>query len=307
MSRAISRLYAVCGTLVLLAAMLFFLVRPARYMACVLDGLGIWVTCVLPAALPFLFLTSLFSNGRAFGKFSARLSPVMGKLFRVSGETGSVAVLSALSGYPVGARTLSELFERGRISKEEILRAARLCTTCGPVFLIGTVGAGMFSSPLVGAVLLAAHLGGVWGVCLLLRGKGKPATLPPLRRETKSGLYESIWSSVVSVLCVGATIALFSAFGQMLFDLLPLPNFTEPIVKGLVEMTGGCALLARSPSALSLAGCAFFVTFGGACVLAQQLAFLTKAGVKALPFLAVKLLQGLLAAGIAYGLGLLLF
>ena len=81
-------------------------------------------------------------------------------------------------------------------------------------------------------------------------------------------------------------------------------DIMRKFIKKILAVSVAAALTA---GALSLAGCAFFVTFGGACVLAQQLAFLTKAGVKALPFLAVKFLQGLLAAGIAYGLGLLLF
>ena len=70
-------------------------------------------------------------------------------------------------------------------------------------------------------------------------------------------------------------------------------------------MTAGCNLFSQDPRPLSLALCAFLVTFGGFCVLVQQLAFLTRAGIKPLPFLAVKFVQGLLAAAICFPLSLL--
>ena len=51
---------------------------------------------------------------------------------------------------------------------------------------------------------------------------------------------------------------------------------------------------------------ALLVTFGGGCVLVQQLGFLTRAGVKTLPFLGVKALQGIVAALVALGLSALI-
>ena len=41
------------------------------------------------------------------------------------------------------------------------------------------------------------------------------------------------------------------------------------------------------------------MTFGGSCVLMQQLVFLRRANVKTLPFLGVKLLQGIVAGAAA--------
>src|SRR5699024_3412957 len=106
--------------------------------------------------------------------------------------------------------------------------------------------------------------------------------------------------------------ALFSVLGQVTDDLhagAPLCIILAPLLgesgahgfaAGLLEATHGCALLAASGSPLALPACAFVVTFGGACILAQQLAFLKKAGVKAGFFLGVKFLQGLAAFGFCF-------
>ncbi len=64
-------------------------------------------------------------------------------------------------------------------------------------------------------------------------------------------------------------------------------------------MTSGCALLSQSVTPLSAALCCFLVTFGGLCVLVQQIAYLSHAKVKILPFVAVKLLQAAIAGGTA--------
>ncbi len=208
----------------------------------------------------------------------------------------------------MGARVLAELKKTGAVSNEELFRAACLATTSGPMFLVGAVGARMFSSPAAGWVLFSSHLLGVWTVSLLL-GIGKKAPVSPPRLPPARG-DDLIAQAVLSVLAVGGSIALFYAFGQMLsdFDLLGLSRFPvlEGLLRGLLEMTCGCKLLSSELSPVRLAAAAFLTTFGGACVLVQQLAFLKGAGVKPLPFLAVKAAQGLVAGGVCYLFALLL-
>ena len=71
-------------------------------------------------------------------------------------------------------------------------------------------------------------------------------------------------------------------------------------------MTSGCKLLSEIGGPFAVALAALLVTFGGGCVLVQQLGFLTRAGVKTLPFLGVKALQGIVAALVALGLSALI-
>ena len=307
--KKISRYFA---PLIVIVAMVFFLVFPERYIGCVKDGISLWAVSVLPATFPFLFLTALFTRFHLFSRLSRAISPLAKKAFRVSGEGGCIAVLSLLSGYPVGARAVLDLYERGAVKKGETFRLACLCSTTGPMFLVGVVGASMFQSPLLGWILLLSHDIGVLLVCFALRFSAKPVqsvTLAIPQTKQENLLYDSIYSSVISILCVGGSIALFYAFGQMIADLgafLPFDATSEAVLRGLMEMTSGCVLLAQNPSPLSLALCCFLVTFGGLCVLAQQIAYLSRAEVKILPFLGVKLLQAILAGGICYLFGLLI-
>lgn len=278
--------------------MAFFLADPARYSRCVLDGVSLWAVSVLPAIFPFLFLTALFTQTPLFSRLSKLLAKPFMKLFRVSGAGGSAAVLAAVSGYPVGARTVLDLAERGAVPRGEAFRLACLSTTSGPMFLVGVVGSAMAGSAAVGWLLLLCHFLGVWTVSFFLRFTGKAEFSAPISIKPQSGGEDSLRSAVLSVLCVGGSIALFSAFGQMLADVLPAgtPAPLAALLRGLTEMTAGCALLAPQKTPLSLSACCFFVTFGGACVLMQQAGYLRRAGVRFFPFLCAKLAQGAVAA-----------
>lgn len=306
----IKKLPAAAGAFAVIGAMILFLAFPARYTECVLKGVSLWAVSVLPATFPFLFLTALFRRGKLFPRLTKIVSP-LSSLFRVSGAGGCAALISVLSGYPVGAKTVLDLYENGAIGKEEVFRVACLSSTTGPMFLVGAVGVRMFQSAAVGWIMFCSHLLAVWSVGFLFRFTGKKSSLPVRLPKPQGDLYDVLSSSVLSILCVGGSIALFFAFGQMIADLGALAGIENPVltavIRGMLEMTSGCALLSEHGTPVNAALAAFLVTFGGFCVLMQQIVYLSKANIKALPFLLVKLLQGALAFGICLGLYLLVF
>lgn len=293
--------------LVLFAAV--FLSSPARFGQSVLNGLMLWLTAIVPTALPLLVVLSLMVRSPAFLSLTRRLSPFAEKLFRIPGAGAGAMLLSLLSGYPAGARTVAELASEGRIQKGDVFDTACLASTSGPAFCLGAAAA-MFGSPAAGMVLFGSHLLAVWSAGFLLprltRHKANPAPPPlPKAREPFSAL---LFSAVQAVLSVGALIALFFCLKEMLFSILPpLSGYGEGVLSGLLEVTAGVSALANLKTPLSLALAAAEVSFGGLCVNAQQLSFLAGTGVKMLPFLLVKCAHGLLAFAFCYPLALLVF
>ena len=352
------RLPAALLSVLLLFLLCLLLTAPARYAEACIQGMALWAKAVLPALFPFLILTGLLTKLGAAQKLADRLSPLTEKI-GLPGSAAYCLLVSLLSGYPVGSRTVADLYKGGAITREQAKRMSVLCSTSGPMFLVGSVGGAMFGSAAAGAVLLAAHLLAVIGVYLALyfanrRKKGNihagqkaPAphaglkkTMPPhtLHVQNKTAapqttatpasenkrnktaaphpdtdgiLASSVQSGVLTVLCVGGFIAFFFVLMQALSDLhisAPLERLLSfplsaagsegaaaGLTAGLLEATQGCASIAASGAPLALPLCAFLVTFGGGSILAQQLAFLTGAGVKAGPFIGIKILQGIAA------------
>ena len=352
------RLPAALLSVLLLFLLCLLFTAPARYAEACIQGMALWAKAVLPALFPFLILTGLLTKLGAAQKLADRLSPLTEKI-GLPGSAAYCLLVSLLSGYPVGSRTVADLYKGGAITREQAKRMSVLCSTSGPMFLVGSVGGAMFGSAAAGAVLLAAHLLAVIGVYLALyfanrrkkrnihAGQKAPAphaglkkTMPPhtLRVQNKTAapqttaspalenkrnktaaphpdtdgiLAASVQSGVLTVLCVGGFIAFFFVLMQALSDLhisAPLERLLSfplsaagsegaaaGLTAGLLEATQGCASIAASGAPLALPLCAFLVTFGGGSILAQQLAFLTGAGVKAGPFIGIKILQGIAA------------
>ena len=326
--------------------LLYLTLRPQRCAAACAEGIALWAKAVLPALFPFLLLTGATAGLRGADKSRTRggRAQKIGTKLRALGLSAAGAgafLTSALSGYPVGSRAVADLYAGGRIGRGEAARLSALCSTSGPMFVLGTVGSGMFGGGGAGAVLLAAHLLGVLSVFLVLRffewkrsarGRKDALSRPPMGGQTSRGaprpteraaakeraakelsLGEVVQNAVLAVLGVGGFIAAASVLLCVLEDLYLLRPLQELLTLclrpfglegcaaglacGLIESTRGCAALAGAgKSALPFA--AFTITFGGASILAQQLAFLKKAGVRAGRFVAVKAAQG--AAAFAF-------
>lgn len=285
----------------------------------VTDGIKLYFACVLPTLFPYLFITAVLSSLSVTKKISKVFSPITSKLFLVNGCVGYALLLSVMSGYPVGAKMVSDLKNNGYLSTTEAQRASTFCSTPSPMFLIASVGAITFNNKNLGAVafavtLLSALITGI--IFSFYHRKEKPITPTPITNGEKNDLFfDSVYSAVISVLVVGGIITLFYTFTEILlfFKLLaPIESivnylfgnqlFGKGIALGLFECTKGLKGLAVSgASAKSLLPiiCAL-CSFGGLSVIFQSISYLKKAKLKTAPFVFSKLLS----AVISYFLGL---
>lgn len=289
--------------------------QPQRYAAACAESIALWAKVVLPALFPFLVLTALITQTGMTDRLGRKLAPLLRRCGLPAASAGAF-IMSILSGYPVGSRIVADLHNNGSLGRTETEALSFLCSTSGPMFILGSVGSAMFGNGKAGAILFASHLFGVLSVfsfTKLFQRKNRPhGEQPcPLPQKQTISLGETVQKAVISVLCVGGFIALAGVLLRALEDLrllTPLHSLlqfllrpfgaercAEGIVYGLIEATRGCATLAAAGN-LGLPFAAFTITFGGASILAQQLAFLHPAGVHAGRFIAVKALQGCAAA-----------
>lgn len=282
------------------------------YNNAVKEGINLWVACVIPSLFPYLFITSVLSHLQFTSKVGSFLSPLTKRTFNCSGAVGYAFLISTLSGYPLGAKTISDLKLNGVIDEHQAVRGACACSSSSPMFLISSVGAIMFCSRLFGLKLFAVHL-----VCTIINGfifsfykrNNKPSnnqTLPTLNSDNL--LYDSVYSAVISILVVGGLITIFYLLTEVLLAL----GFLSPIIKMLTLITGSeqtskaivlgtfeCtkglkALSVSKYSIFTLPICASICGFGGFSVIAQSIAYLKKAKIKTAPFLLSKVTSAVL-------------
>ena len=281
---------------------------PERYVPACFEGMALWAKCVAPALFPFMVITMLLiKTGGA--KLAARPFERAGKFLGLPPAAAVIFVMSAVSGYPAGSRIVCEYCERGEISPDDARRLAPLCSTSGPLFIIGSVGQNMFGNKAYGAAALAAHLVSITAVglaiCLIKKKDAQKTCAKRLTTGDGNILYDVFYSAVISVLVAGGFICFFYTLSRAAHDfnvLLPLEWILTPLFDknaanfcyGLIEATGGCAGLAAEGGVLALPLAGFLITFGGASILAQQLCYLTKCGVKPTKFILAKCAQGAL-------------
>ena len=306
--KVLPRLKYVLLCLALLAFGGAIIIYPERYVTSCFQGFAMWAECVLPSLFPFMVITLIAVKTGLAEKASLPLKKVTG-VFKLPPSAAACFILSVCSGYPAGSRTVSEFYESGVISKPDCSKLAYLCSTSGPLFIIGSVGFKMFGDKLAGVKILIAHVFAVTVISILLSVFSKSSSNAPAKRAQKDNnlLYNTFYGAVVSVCVAGGFIAFFYVLAQFFADfslLYPLQKFlnlflgedvSSAVSLGIIEATTGCRALSQAGCGkieIALAG--FLITFGGFSILAQQLGYLTKIGVKSLKFIAVKLLQAVL-------------
>lgn len=311
----------------IVALMLVFIVFADRYVPTTFDGIKLWAVCVLPSLFPFFFLTLFLTKTFTLSLLCEVFEKPCRFLFRTGGVAAYVFFMSAISGYPVGARIIYELKTKNLIGKDEATRMSCFCSTSGPLFIVGSVGVGLLYDKTAGLIMLFSHLISALTVGVIFRNYGDKScvtNIKPCFTKTESVLYDSIYNSVISVLCVGGFIAVFFTLSKILTDfkiLYPLEIFFENILAflgvegvgkafsvGLIECTLGCFELSKLASASSVAPlCCALISFGGISVLFQSAIYLVSAKIRVGIFLAAKTLHTVISFIICYLLFLLFY
>lgn len=123
---------------------LLILLHPGMSVHFAATGLNLWFECMVPALLPFMILSGIMIRQNLTDRFSKILSPVLYPVYRLGSNCIYCMILGFLCGFPMGAKTVAELYERKRLSKKEASLLLAFCNNIGPVyflnFLLPTIG-----------------------------------------------------------------------------------------------------------------------------------------------------------------------
>jgi sporulation integral membrane protein YlbJ len=320
------RLFDALICLALIAAVAALVIYPKESIAAAQSGLTLCLNVIIPSLFPFFVLSTLIVQLGIARYFGRVMEPVMRPLFNVGGACSSAFVMGFIGGYPVGAKTVIALYENGSCSKVEAERLLSFCNNSGPAFILGVVGAGVFSSSAIGLLLYLTHTLASVCVGLIFRywGKGKkkdslshlPAAVP--RRFTPA-FVDSVKSAFQTTLNICGFVIFFTIFIKLLFlsGLLPFiasgigtiftpfgfdKAWAERLLTGLIELTSGVWTLQGAAGELSrsMAMAAFMLGWAGLSIHCQVLSFIGDSGLSVRTYIYGKILQGSIAAVFAY-------
>ena len=143
-------------TIIVLTICLVFILNPSVYSKSCLNAISVWALNVLPMLLPFFIFT------RIIVLICPPKKSVLDKPFKKFYNTpnGSFLIffLSVISGYPMGAKLISDMYENKYIDNDDALAMLSFCSISGPMFMIGTVGVSIFHSYKAGLIIMIANL-----------------------------------------------------------------------------------------------------------------------------------------------------
>ena len=307
--------------LALLTATLSLVIWPQESMDAARTGLQLCYNVIIPSLFPFFVLSALVVELGLAGYIGRALERIMRPLFNVPGSCASAVALGFIGGYPVGARTAISLYEKGLCTKTEAERLLAFCNNSGPAFILGVVGAGVFSDSRVGILLYLAHAAASMCVGLLFRfykrrerGGDKGERLHFQAQRLSAAFTGTVKSSFMNTLSICAFVVFFTVVLRMLAISGVLPGlagglsallaplgFTEAwgerLLTGVMEISSGVWSLSGDGSLTGrLAMAAFILGWAGVSVHCQVLSFLGNSGLSTRTYLAGKLLHGGLSA-----------
>ncbi|NUU64477.1 nucleoside recognition protein [Paenibacillus agri] len=315
---------------ILLAAAI--VASPESSFAASLQGLKLWWSLVFPALLPFLMLSEMLTASGFVHGIGVLLEPLMTRVFRLPGAGGWTLALGATAGFPGGAGGVLQLHKQGSLTGKEAGRLASLVHFASPVTLLIVIGAALLHNPAAGYSLLVLHwLAGLLAGFTAARLGWQPSKPPApatVSHSKRDSLYhrvtnaaaharaqdgrsfgkllgEAVGNAVQNLMVVGGYIIMFAVIINILVRLFPglpaaLPASLLELHLGTQALTGinetAGANAASSPNGtagiLGFALLSAALGWSGICAQLQVLTLLKSAGIRLLPFAAVRLLHG---------------
>ena len=311
------------GVCLMLLSLLLF---PDQSVTAAKDGVQLCLNVIVPSLFPFFVLSTLCVELGLIRALGSLAWPLMAPLFRVGGACAGAFLLGIVGGYPVGARTAIALYESGQCSRDEAERLMSFCNNSGPAFILGVVGAGIFSSSAAGLWLYGAHVAASILVGLLFRFYGKgTVTVSEFSPAHSANISVSelfiraVKDAFSSAMNICAFVIFFTVVIRLLFltgiitrlaSILVLllgnlglhQDMAESLLSGAIEMTSGVWSLRDMAASLGNRLCmaAFILGWAGLSVHCQVLSFIGKSGLSTRTYFFGKLLHGVISAVLVF-------
>ena len=289
------------------------------------NSLNIWINNVVPSLFPFFIATELLNNTNIPRQIGYVFNKIMRPLFNVPGIGAYALFMGIVSGYPVGAKIVTNFRNNNLCTKEEAERLITFTNNSGPLFILGTVGISLFYDSSIGILLLFTHILACLSVGIIFRfWKSKTRysrNIDVLSNNlTFNSLGEviskSILSAIKSIVLIGGFVVLFGIIISILRNtqilnflvilITPLFNlvhiktdFIIPIITGIIELTNGITMISSVASknlGVNVIIAAFLLGFGGISITLQVLSIISKSDISIKPYMLGKLLHGILAS-----------
>ncbi len=224
---------------------------------------------LIPALFPFMVLSSYISQSNIADFLCKLFERPFKFIFKTSAYGLIPFILGCVGGYPVGAKTISEFFEEGKLSQNNAEKLLYWCINPSPAFVITAVGTFMLKNTKSGIILYFSCILSSLTMGFLCRflSNDEPTPIEKANQKLNKNIFvKSVSKGSEGMFTVCGWVLTFSVLSS-LCEALKLPYTISNIIKSVGEVTTGCenAIFSR----LSLPVIAGIIGFGGFAVICQ--------------------------------------
>ena len=251
---------------------------------------------IIPSLFPFMVLSTYISGSPLIEFLAKIIEKPSQKIFKTNGNGVIAVILGFLGGYPIGAKTAAEFYEKGKLTDNEVQRLFYWCVNPSPAFVITAVGTFMLSNFKSGAILYFSTVLSslLIGFCTRFFSDGeKPAHKTQELINRKNIFVNSVAVGSEAMLSVCGWVLTFSAIAA-LSDIFAPNEHSALIIKSILEVTTGCKYSVSYGLPLPILSA--ILGFGGFAVIFQIGSYMEKCKIEIKTFLCIRLLNGALSA-----------
>lgn len=277
------------------------------------NSLDLFLNAIFPSLFPFLIVSELLSYTAVVPFLSAKFEKIMKPLFNVSGIGAYPFVIGLLSGYPVGAKIVSNLRNENLISKSEGERLLIFTNNAGPLFIIGSIGSSIYLNSTIGFLFLAVNvissifIGFIFGRFYYCNSRIASSHSELSFSSLGDVVSKSIKKAFFTLSNVCGFVILFSLIISMINSsgILSLINnvWIEYFILGIIEITNGIKLISTISSQSlfwNLVLTSILLGTGGICVLLQVWSTISNTDLSIKPYILGKIFSGLFAGFVMF-------
>lgn len=291
--------------------LIFLLLRyPALSLEYASTGLMLWLKKMVPTLLPFMILSGIMIRMNLTEGFVSLLHPLIHRLYGTSKNGSYTIVMGFLCGFPMGARIVGELYETGRLSRDEGKRLLYFCNNIGPIYFLSYVVPTLaIDKPLFPLVIMYGvpllygfalfHIPGRLSACQTSPSSGRK-TETPRRMPLLAAIDSSVLSGLIGIAKLGGYMVFFNTLNILFVPFRQNSGKLLGIYRCILEITSGIDYSGRSLFYAIL----ILLPFGGFSCIAQTYSMIRQTDLSIRPYLFHKLMQTAITAACYFLLAL---
>lgn len=282
------------------------LVDSEKVLTSVLFSLEIWRSTLFPSLFPMFVVADILIHYGFVELVGELFKPFMNHVFKASGSSSFIFIMSIISGFPSSAKYIKELYHSGLINEEEASKVLTFCHFSNPLFLLGSVSV-LLGSEQIGLLILICHYLGNVIVGFIFRNY-HPTTERSNRIDFKKAILsmhnkrisndqnfiQIITNSLVN--CIDTLLLILGVITT--FSIIATIFSFNNYYSGLLEMTQGIKYLSFTELSIELKAiiATAIISFGGLSIHLQITSILSDIKVKYFPFFIARILHAIISS-----------